>query len=155
MEQSAVLEKLRELLGREIWVSDWVFIDQKKIDDFARCTGDHQWIHVDSERASGGPFGKTIAHGFLTLSLISAMSQGLPLPFDRGEVQMTVNYGLNKVRFLNPVPVDSKVRTRVVLAGAEKKGPGRILLAYGHTIEIEGRTKPACAAETLALVFLK
>ena len=155
MDRNSVFEKLKGLVGQVVGVSDWILIDQKRINQFAECTDDHQWIHVDVEKAAKGPFGKTIAHGFLTLSLISAMSKCIQLPFDKSEVQMSINYGLNKVRFLNPVPVNSKVRTRVTLAGVEEKAPGRILLTYSHTIEIEDQTKPACAAESLAMVFLK
>ena len=155
MDRKAVVGKLQGLVGQGVGVSDWVLIDQKRIDQFAECTDDHQWIHVDIERAAKGPFGKTIAHGFLTLSLISAMSKCIQLPFDKTEVQMSINYGLNKVRFLNPVPVNSKIRTRVTLAGVEEKAPGRILMTYSHTIEIEGQAKPACAVESLAMVFLK
>jgi len=155
MDRKAAVEKLQGLVGKGVGVSDWLVVDQKRIDQFAECTDDHQWIHVDVERAAKGPFGKTIAHGFLTLSLISGMSKCIQLPLDNSEVQMSINYGLNKVRFLNPVPVNSKVRTRVTLAGVEEKTPGRILLTYNHTIEIESQAKPACAAESLAMVFLK
>jgi acyl dehydratase len=155
MEQTTAVGKLKGLIGQVVGVSDWVLIDQKRIDQFAECTDDHQWIHVDVEKAAHGPFGKTIAHGFLTLSLISAMSKCIQTPFDKSDVAMSINYGLNKVRFLNPVPVNSKIRTRVSLAGVEEKTPGRVLLTYSHSIEIEGQTKPACAAESLAMVFLK
>ena len=155
MDQATAVGKLKGLTGQVVGVSDWLLIDQKRIDQFAECTDDHQWIHVDVERAAKGPFGKTIAHGFLTLSLISAMGKCIQLPFDKSEVQMGINYGLNKVRFLNPVPVNSKIRSRVTLAGVEEKAPGRILLTYSHSIEIEGQTKPACAAESLAMMFLK
>jgi acyl dehydratase len=155
MDRNAVVEKLQGLVGQGVGMSDWVLIDQKRIDQFAECTDDHQWIHVDVERAAKGPFGKTIAHGFLTLSLISSMSQCIRLPFDKADIQMSINYGLNKVRFLNPVPVNSKIRDRITLAAVEEKVPGRILLTYAHSIEIDGQTKPACAAESLALMFLK
>jgi acyl dehydratase len=154
MDQQSFVEKLRNRIGQVVGVSDWLAIDQRRIDQFADCTDDHQWIHVDVEKAAKGPFGKTIAHGFLTLSLISGMSKCIQLPLDNSEVQMSINYGLNKVRFLNPVPVNSKVRTRVTLSGVEEKAPGRILLTYSHTIEIESQAKPACAAESLAMVFL-
>lgn len=149
------LADLRGLIGREIGVSDWFLIDQNRINQFADCTDDHQWIHVDVERAAHGPFGGTIAHGFLTLSLIPAMSACIQLPLDPSQIQMSVNYGLNQVRFINPVPVNSQVRSRVTLAGVEEKAPDRILLTYKHTIEIEGQAKPACVAEMLALVILK
>jgi acyl dehydratase len=155
MNKQSVVEKLKDRVGQVVGVSDWLVIDQKRIDQFAECTEDHQWIHVDEEKAARGPFGKTIAHGFLTLSLLSAMGNCIKLPFDKSEVQMAINYGLNKVRFLNPVPVNSKVRTRVALAGVEEKAVGRVLLTYSHTIEIEGQDKPACIAENLGMVFLK
>jgi acyl dehydratase len=154
MDATPVIEKLRTLIGQEIGVSDWFLIDQNRIDQFAECTDDHQWIHVDVARAARGPFGTTIAHGFLTLSLIPAMSECIQLPLDRSHVQMSINYGLNQVRFINPVLVNSKVRCRVLLAGVEEKSPGRILLTYKHTIEIEGEDKPACVAEVLGLVIL-
>jgi len=155
MDQAAAVGKVRGLIGQVVGLSDWLVIDQKRVDQFADCTDDHQWIHVDVERAAKGPFGKTIAHGFLTLSLIPALSACIRLPFDKADIQMSINYGLNKVRFLNPVPVNSRVRSRNTLAEVEEKAPGRVLLAYSHTIEIEGQAKPACAAETLAMVFLK
>ncbi len=155
MAQAALLADLRAWIGREIGTSDWFLIDQHRIDQFADCTDDHQWIHVDAARAASGPFGTTIAHGFLTLSLIPAMSECIQLPVDRGQVQMTVNYGLNAVRFIQPVPVNSQVRSRVVLARVEEKSPGRILLTYKHTVEIQGQDKPACVAEMLALLILK
>jgi acyl dehydratase len=155
MNQQSVVEKIKNLIGKELGVSNWVVIDQKRINQFAECTDDHQWIHVDVEKAARGPFGKTIAHGYLTLSLISGMSYGVRFPFDMSDVQMMINYGLNKVRFLNPVPVNSRIRTRVVLAEIDEKTPGRVLLTYRHTIEIEGQDKPACVAETLGMLFLK
>jgi acyl dehydratase len=155
MDQRAMIEQIRSIIGQEIGVSDWFLVDQNRIDQFADCTEDHQWIHVDVERATRGPFGITIAHGFLTLALIPAMSQCIQLPFDDAIVQMRLNYGLNKVRFLNPVPVNSKVRSKIVLAHVEEKAPNRILLTYTHTIEIEGQDKPACVAEMLGLVVLK
>ena len=155
MDQAAAVGKLQDLIGQVVGESGWLVIDQKRIDQFADCTDDHQWIHVDVEKAAEGPFGKTIAHGFLTLSLIPALGACIRLPFDKADIQMSINYGLNKARFLNPVPVDSRVRSRITLAGVEEKAPGRILVVYNHTIEIEGQAKPACVAETLAMVFLK
>jgi acyl dehydratase len=154
MDTNPVVEKLRSLIGEEVGMSDWFLIDQNRINQFAECTDDHQWIHVDVERAARGPFGRTIAHGFLTLALIPAMSKCIRLPLDIAQVQMSINYGVNQVRFINPVPVDSKVRSRIVLANVEEKSPGRILLTYRHTIEIEGQDKPACVAEMLGLVVL-
>jgi len=155
MDPRAVTEKLRGLIGHQVGVSDWFLIDQNRINQFAECTGDHQWIHVDVEKAAQGPFGLTIAHGFLTLALIPAMSQCIQLPFDSAEAQMSINYGLNKVRFLNPVPVNSRIRSRVILTDIEEKSPGRILLTYKYTIEIEDQDKPACVAELIGLLVLK
>ena len=155
METKPILDKLKTLIGQEIGISDWFLVDQDRINQFAACTDDHQWIHVDAARAARGPFGTTIAHGFLTLSLIPAMSQCIQLPLDPDAVQMSINYGLNQVRFIQPVPVNSEVRSRVVLTGVEERAPGRMLLTYKHTLEIKGQAKPACVAELLALMVLK
>ena len=122
---------------------------------FAEATEDYQWIHVDKEKAEQGPFGAPIAHGFLTVSLISYLSSCINMPYEGLNILMAVNYGLNKVRLLNPVPVNSKIRTRVVLQDVVEKDPGRILMTYAHTIEIEGQEKPACIAETLAMLFVQ
>jgi len=130
-------------------------IDQNRINNFAESTGDFQWIHVDEEKAAQGPFGQTIAHGFLTLSLIPLFGEAIKMPaFANLKVQMGINYGLNKVRFINPVPVGSKVRSRIVLSDIIEKSPGRILSTYTHTIEIEGQEKPACIAEQLGMIVL-
>jgi len=145
------LEKIKERIGDEMFVTDWVEIDQDRINKFADCTGDHQWIHVDEEKAKSGPFGKTIAHGYLTLSLIPMFS-GAGGVVPEG-LKMAINYGANKIRFINPIPVDSKVRDRAVLSNVEEKGGGRILMTTTHTIEIEGQEKPACVAETLSMFF--
>ncbi len=152
MRKELSLEEIRKLVGTEIFVSDWKKIDQDQINRFAEATGDYQWIHVDTEKASHGPFGTTIAHGFLILS-------HLPFFVNKGDIipegtKMTVNYGLNRVRFLNPVPVDSKIRDRIVLSRIEKSRGGRILIATTHTIEIEGQEKPACIAEALSMAFV-
>jgi acyl dehydratase len=152
MAKELSLEEIMKLVGTEIYLSDWKKIDQDQINQFADATGDHQWIHVDQERAAQGPFGTTIAHGYLTLSHIPFFSyQGAVVP---AGAKMTINYGLNKVRFLNPVPVGSKIRDRIVLADMVEQKGGRILITTTHTIEIEGQEKPACIAETLALVFV-
>ena len=152
MRQEWPLEEIRKLVGTEIFVSDWKKIDQDQINRFADATGDYQWIHVDPEKAAHGPFGKTIAHGFLTLSHIPFFAnKGAIIPEG---TKMTINYGLNKVRFLNPVPVDSKIRDRIVLSRMEESKGGRILMATTHTIEIEGQEKPACVAESLSLAFV-
>lgn len=147
----SVAEKLAGRLGQELAVSDWLVVDQARIDAFAACTGDHQWIHVDVARAEAGPFGGTIAHGFLTLSLIPALTGGA---WSAGlELESTLNYGLDRVRFLTPVQAGSRVRNRLKLVSAEQKGPGRTLLAFENTIEIEGEGKPALVAQTLAMAF--
>ncbi len=154
MAEQTLVEKIKGLIGKELGVSHWVTVDQKRINQFAECTEDHQWIHVDVEKAKKGPFGKTIAHGYLTLSLLAGMSYAVRFPFDVSGMKMVINYGLNKVRFLNPVIVDSKIRTRVTLLSVEEKGPERVLLSYKHEIEVEGKDKPAAVAETLAMMFL-
>jgi acyl dehydratase len=144
-------EKLKKMIGQENGTSEWVLIDQDRINRFADATEDHQWIHVDIEKAKKGPFGGPIGHGFLTLSLIPIFSKSAKyLPEG---LKMGVNYGLNKVRFINPVPVGSQVRSRMVISAVEEKEPGRILMTITHTIEIKGQDKPACIAEALALLF--
>ncbi|MBN1366110.1 MAG: MaoC family dehydratase [Syntrophaceae bacterium] len=146
------VEKLKTMIGQDNGVSDWVLIDQNMVNRFADATGDHQWIHVDVEQAKKGPFGGTIAHGFLTLSLTPIFSaSGKYLPEG---IKMAVNYGLNKVRFLAPVPVGSRIRSKMVITGVEEKEPGRILMTTTHTIEIEGQDKPACIAEALAMFMV-
>ncbi len=146
------VEKLKMMVGQDNGTSDWVLIDQERVNRFADATDDHQWIHVDEEQAKQGPFGGTIAHGFLILSLTPLFSSsGKYLPEG---MKMVLNYGLNKVRFIAPVPVGSRVRSKMVLSGVEEKDPGRLLVTTTHTIEIEGQQKPACIAETLAMFML-
>ncbi len=146
------VEKLKTMIGQDNGTSDWVLIDQDKVNLFADATSDHQWIHVDVENAKKGPFGGTIAHGFLILSLTPLFSSsGKYLPEG---MKMVLNYGLNKVRFINPVPVGSRVRSKMVLSGVEEKDGGRLLITTTHTIEIEGQEKPACIAEALAMFML-
>ncbi|HNZ65498.1 MAG TPA: MaoC family dehydratase [Smithella sp.] len=146
------VEKLKTMIGQDNGTSDWVLIDQAKVNLFADATDDHQWIHVDVETAKKGPFGGTIAHGFLILSLTPLFSSsGKYLPEG---MKMVLNYGLNKVRFINPVPVGSRVRSKMVLSGVEEKEGGRLLITTTHTIEIEGQEKPACIAEALAMFML-
>ena len=140
---------LQSLIGQEVGVSRWITVDQARIDAFARVTGDEQFIHVDPERAKATPFGGTIAHGFLTLSLASAMSYDAVAPLDG--VAMGVNYGFDKLRFLAPVPAGSRVRGRFRLLSAEDKGCGRWLLKHALTVEIEGADKPALIAEWLGM----
>lgn len=140
---------LHAMIGTEVGVSSWIEIDQARIDAFADITNDHQFIHVNPELAAQTPFGTTIAHGFLTLSLASGMSyEAVPV---MDGVVMGVNYGFDKLRFLAPVPVNSKVRGRFKLMSAEDKGNGRWLVKHELTVEIEGGDKPALIAEWLAM----
>jgi acyl dehydratase len=139
------------LVGSELGVSDWLDIDQKRVNDFADVTGDHQWIHVDVERAKAeSPYGAPIAHGFLTLSMIPALSKD---NFRVQNAQLVINYGLNKVRFLSAVPVGSRIRVRSELADAVAKDPTTVDLTVRHTIEIDGVEKPAAVAEMIARVL--
>ena len=139
------------LVGSELGVSDWLDIDQKRVNDVAEVTGDHQWIHIDVERAKKeSPYGAPIAHGFLTLSLIPALSKD---NFRVQNAQLVINYGLNKVRFLSAVPVGSRIRVRSELADAVAKDPTTVDLTVRHTIEIDGVEKPAAVAEMIARVL--
>ena len=141
--------ELQGLIGQEVGVSKWFEVSQARIDAFADCTEDHQFIHVDPEAAKATPFGGTIAHGFLTLSLASAMSYDAVAPLEG--VAMGVNYGFDKLRFLAPVLAGSRVRGRFRLLSAEEKGNGRWLLKHELTVEIEGGDKPALIAEWLGM----
>lgn len=144
------LERLRGMVGSELGVSDWWEITQERVDAFADATDDHQFIHVDPEAAANTPFGGTIAHGFLTLSLTVPMGGSVPL--DVGEPKMAINYGLEKVRFPAPVPVGSRIRVRVTLTGVEEVAGG-IHVAQTMTTEIEGQDKPALVAERLTRFY--
>lgn len=148
----ATLEDLRRRVGSEAFVTDWVTVTQKRIDLFAEATGDFQWIHVDTERAKReSPFGSTIAHGFLTLSLLGKFyDDHLSLPF----CEMGINYGLNKVRFTHPVRAESRVRGRFVLARLDDI-EGGIQLSFSVTIDIEGQERPACVAESVVRQYFK
>ena len=139
-----------DLVGTEIGVSDWMQITQDRIDAFADATDDHQWIHIDRDRAATSPFGGTIAHGFLTLSLTVALSDQVPL--EVGSPVMGINYGLEKVRFPAPVPVGSRIRARVGLV-AVTDVEGGIQLNRQVTIEVEGTEKPAMVAETVSRLY--
>ncbi|MGB0908483.1 MAG: MaoC family dehydratase [Maricaulaceae bacterium] len=141
--------ELSALVGTEIGVSDWVTVEQERINVFADVTEDHQFIHINPEAAAQTPFGGTIAHGFLTLSLLSKFSEQTGIVLEG--VKMGVNYGFEKVRFLAPVPSGSKVRGRFVLNSAEEKKPGQFLITYGVSVEIEGGEKPALIADWLAM----
>ena len=135
--------------GTDLGASDWLEIDQQRIDTFAAATGDHQWIHVDPERAADGPFGATIAHGFLTLSVLPVLQHQL---YAVEDVRMAVNVGLNKVRFPHPVRVGSRIRDHVTMGEVTDLPAGK-QLTLRHTIEIEGQAKPACVAETVVLLL--
>ena len=143
-------QTIQEFVGRELGVSDWLTIDQHRINRFADCTDDHQWIHVDLERArKESPWGTTVAHGYLTLSLLSSLQSSVGvIPAD---VSQVVNYGLDKLRFVAPVRAGRRIRDRVVLMSVEDKGQGRLLKTQ-NTVEIEGEDKPALVAEVLVLV---
>jgi acyl dehydratase len=142
---------VREFVGRELGVSGWRTIGQDRIDAFARCTDDHQWIHVDVERAKReSPFGGTIAHGYLTLAMLAPMQGEIGvIPPD---AKQAINFGMDKLRFLAPVKAGARVRMRVALLEIEDRGKGRLLLRTQNTFEIEGEEKPALTAESLALV---
>ena len=145
-----VLERLQEKVGSEIGVSAWMDITQERVNTFADATDDHQFIHVDPEKAAGTPFGGTIAHGFLTLSLVVPLLARIPL--DVGQPKMGINYGLNKVRFPAPVPVGSRVRARYTLDSVAEV-PGGIHMERTVTVEIEGSDKPALVAESLVRLY--
>jgi acyl dehydratase len=145
MRSFETIAELKELVGQEIGVSDWITVTQERIQLFADATNDHQWIHVDVERAKAGPFGTTIAHGFLTLSLLPEMAASA---FGVRETRMGVNYGLNKVRFPAPVPSGSRLRGRFKLIGDEPlEGGAQITVQV--TMEREGSDKPVCIAESI------
>jgi acyl dehydratase len=142
--------EIENYVGQEISVSEWIHVEQNKIDLFADATGDHQYIHVDAERAAQTPFGTTIAHGFLSLSLLASMNGGLKLD----NAVMGINYGLDKVRFLNPVKVGAKIRGRFTLVSAEEKKPQHFLLKHNVVVEIEGEEKPALIADWLGMTVV-
>jgi acyl dehydratase len=143
-----------DFAGRELGSSDWIVVDQARIGQFADCTGDHQWIHVDVERATReGPFGGPIAHGYLTLSLLAAMLMEIGvIPPD---ASTGLNYGLDKVRFLSPVKAGARVRARVTLISAQPQDGGRMLVKLDCKLEIEGEAKPAVIAEVLCMLIGK
>lgn len=142
------VEELEALVGQQVGTGEWFEITQERVSQFADATNDHQWIHIDEERAKEGPFGSTIAHGYLTLSLIAGLS---PEIFTITGMKMMINYGLNKVRFPQPVPVGSRVRDVVELAEVNRRSSG-VQVVMNHTVEIEGSDKPACIAQTVTLM---
>jgi acyl dehydratase len=145
------MSTVREFIGRELGVSEWYTIGQGRIDAFARCTDDHQWIHVDVERAKReSPFGGTIAHGFLTLAMLAPMQYEIGvIPAD---AKQAINMGLDKLRFLSPVKSGARIRMHATLLEVEDRGKGRLLLRTQNAVDIEGEEKPALTVEVLALV---
>jgi acyl dehydratase len=148
---AASLDEIRGRIGDEIGVSGWLIVDQARIDAFADATEDRQFIHVDPQAAAHTPFGGTIAHGFLTLSLLSRMASQVTLIPDG--LKMAVNYGFDRVRFIASVKSGKRVRARFTLDSVEEKAPGQWLMRHTVTVEIEGEGKPALAAEWLGLMF--
>ena len=149
---TTTLESLQAQIGETQGPGEWFSIDQKRINEFAEATGDHQFIHVDQEAAKNGPFGGTIAHGYLTLSLLPTLQQGVSIKVEGAK--MGVNYGLDKVRFLTPVKEGKRVRLSSTLVSVDEKHPGQYLMKSKAVIEIEGEEKPAMIAETLGLIFV-
>jgi acyl dehydratase len=144
------VDELKAAVGEQLGTSDWITVEQKQIDTFAEATGDHQWIHVDTEKAKDGPFGVTIAHGYLTLSLLPVFSAQV---YKVENVKMGINYGLNKVRFTSPVPVNSRLRGSFeLLEVSEVKDALQVVNKV--TVEIEGNERPACVAEWVTRVYV-
>jgi acyl dehydratase len=148
----APLEEIRDRVGQEIGVSGWLEMTQQRIDEFADSTEDRQFIHIDPEAAARTPFGTTIAHGFLSLSMLSPMAAEVMLIPD--STKMAVNYGLDRVRFIAPVKSGKRIRGRFRLDSVEEKAPGQLLFRHTVTVEIEGEEKPALTAEWLGLLFV-
>ena len=146
------LRTVSDFVGKELGVSNWVQVEQPRIDQFAECTGDHQWIHVDPKRASAeSPYGGTIAHGFLTLSMVATMAMEVGImPAD---ARAGLNYGMDKLRFMAPIKAGARVRCRIELVSAEDKGGGNTLIKTRNTLEIEGQNKPALVAEMLTMLI--
>jgi acyl dehydratase len=140
------VEELKQHIGKETRVGEWHTVTQEEINQFADATGDHQWIHVDPERAAKGPFGKTIAHGFMTLALLPRLQHQM---YTVNGIKLAINYGLNKVRFPSPVPVGSRVRAKSSLVNIEDLGNGATQAIVSTTVEVEGSDKPACVAESV------
>ena len=148
----AALDDIRSRIGQEIGVSGWLEMTQQRIDEFADSTEDRQFIHIDPEAAARTPFGTTIAHGFLSLSMLSRMAAEVMLIPD--STKMAVNYGLDRVRFIAPVKSGKRIRGRFRLDSVEEKAPGQLLFRHTVTVEIEGEEKPALTAEWLGLLFV-
>lgn len=143
-------DELKSLVGTEIGTSDWWEVTQARINQFAEATGDFQWIHIDEERAKNSKFGSTIAHGYLTLSMLAGMRFQT---FDVTGIAMAVNYGMNKVRFLTPVPSGSRTRAKFELAGVNERADGGLECTFRATVELENAPKPACIAETISVYY--
>ena len=144
------IDELETLVGEHLGTSEWVEVTQERIDAFAEATGDHQWIHVDTERAKDGPFGTTIAHGYLTLSLLPLFYSTV---YRVDGVRMGINYGANKVRFLTPVPVGSRVRGSIEVGEVKRVPNGGAQVTWNVTVELEGSDKPACYAEAISVMY--
>ncbi len=144
----SLIDEVEDLVGTEYGVSDWVAIEQSRVQQFADATEDHQWIHVDPERAAEGPFGGTIAHGYLTLSLLPRYA---PTPEIAG-VRMGINYGLDRVRFITPIPVGGRIRFRTTILEATEF-PGGVQLKLNVTVELEGAERPACVVQSLVRLY--
>ena len=152
MSNTLQVADLASRVGEELGVSDWITIDQPRIDEFAHCTGDHQWIHVDVDRASReSPFGGTVAHGYLTLALLAPTT--FEIVMANVQVRQAVNYGLEKVRFLAPLRAGKRVRNHIKIVAVEDKREGRFLVTTENTVEIEGEDKPALVAVALAMMM--
>jgi acyl dehydratase len=147
MKTFQTLAELATHVGQEVAVSDWITVTQQQVNQFAEATGDHQWIHVDVEKAKAGPFGAPIAHGFLTLSMLPRFFES---SFEIVESRMGVNYGLNKVRFTAPVPVGSRLRARMKLLACDPIDNHGVQMTWEVTVEREGSAKPVCIAESIA-----
>jgi acyl dehydratase len=152
MAKKLTIQILQDLVGKEIGLSEWMEITQERIDAFAEATEDRQWIHVNPLKAKFGPFRKTIAHGFLILSLLVHLTSKIELL--QYKVKMITNVGMNRMRFITPVPVGSKIRNRCVLKDVAEKSDGKFILTVDNTVEIEGEEKPALVAEVLALLII-
>lgn len=150
MKTFQTLNELEPLVGQPVATSDWLTVTQAQIDLFAQATGDHQWIHTDAQRAAQGPFGTTIAHGFLTLSLLPRF---LETAVHIEQVRMGVNAGLNKVRFTAPVPVNSRLRAQLVLQAFQWLEGGACQMVWGVIMECEGQPKPVCVAEAVVRLY--
>ena len=150
MRTFTTFDQLRKAVGDELGPTEWLTVDQARVDAFADATGDHQWIHVDEERAKDGPFGRTIAHGYLTLSLLPLFYSTI---YSIEGVRMGINYGANKVRFLNPVPVGSRLRGSIEVGEVKRLPNDGAQVTWNVTVELDGSDKPACYAEAISVLY--